>query len=254
VNDLILAEVDRLLARADHRGVMLRLLGSVAVWAHCRQHRPLLARLERQAYRDIDLMGRSQDQRGIGEVFAELGYEPDAALLGSQEYGINRLIFHSRPPQKVKVDVFLDTLRMCHRIELADRLRLDGPTVPLADLLLSKLQIVRLTDNDIMDCTVLVAEHPFGRGGVEEFDLPRIVRLLADDWGFWYTATSNIARIQASIRSSTAIPSDLVDVVEGRLAGLLGGIADAPKSLRWRARQVVGTRLRWYEEVEDVER
>ncbi len=254
MSERILAEVDRLLALADDRAVTLRLLGSVAVWAHCREHRPLLVRLERQEYRDIDLMGRSQDRRGITEVFAELGYEPDAALLGSQEYGINRLIFHSRPPQKVKVDVFLDSLRMCHRIELADRLQLDRPTVPLADLLLSKLQIVRLTDNDIKDCMVLVAEHPFGRGGAEEFELPRIVRLLADDWGFWYTATSNIVRIRASIRSSSAIPPDLVDVVDGRLAGLLGAIEHQPKSLRWRARQAVGTRVLWYEEVEDVER
>lgn len=254
MSERILAEVDRLLAIADDRAVTLRLLGSVAVWAHCREHRPLLVRLERQEYRDIDLIGRSQDRRAIGAVFAELGYEPDAALMGSQEYGINRLIFNSPPPLNVKVDVFLDTLRMCHRIALADRLDLDRRTVPLADLLLSKLQIVRLTDNDIKDCTVLVAEHPFGSGGAEEFDLTRIVRLLADDWGFWYTATSNIVRIRASIRSSTAIPSDVVDVVDTRLGGLLGAIETAPKSMRWRARKAVGTRVLWYEEVEDVER
>ena len=254
MSELILAEVDRLLACADDRAVTLRLLGSVAVWAHCREHRALLVRLERQEYRDIDLMGRSQDWRDIIEVFGELGYQPDASLMASQEYGIGRLIFQSPPPRKIKVDVFLDTLRMCHRIELADRLQLDRPTVPLADLLLSKLQIVRLTDNDIKDCTVLVAEHPFGRGGAEEFELPRIVRLLADDWGFWYTATSNIVRIRASIRASAAIPPDVGDVVDGRLAGLLGAIEHAPKSLRWRARKAVGTRVLWYEEVEDVER
>lgn len=232
----------------------LRLLGSVAVWAHCRKHRALLVRLERQEYRDIDLMGRSQDWRDIIEVFAELGYQPDASLMASQEYGIGRLIFQSAPPQKFKVDVFLDTLRMCHRIALADRLHLDRPTVPLADLLLSKLQIVRLTDNDIKDCTVLVVEHPFGQGGGEEFELARVVRLLADDWGFWYTATTNIARIRTSIRSLAAIPSDVADLVEARLAGLLEAIERAPKSLRWRARQAVGTRVLWYEEVEDVER
>jgi hypothetical protein len=254
VSELILAEVDRLLACADDHGVALRLLGSVAVWAHCDEHRSLLGRLERQEYRDIDLMGRSGERQAIGEVFAELGYEPDAALLGSQEYGINRFIFHSRPPRKVKVDVFLDTLRMCHRIDMADRLQLDRPTVSLADLLLSKLQIVRLTENDIKDCTVLVAEHPFGLGDLETFDLQRIVRILAEDWGFWYTVTSNIVRIRSSIRSASVIPVEIVELADERLGELLGALESAPKSLRWRARKSIGTRVLWYEEVEDVER
>ena len=254
MTERILAEVDRLLARADHGALTLRLLGSVAVWAHCPEQRPLLARLGRQEYRDIDLIGRSADQRAIVEVFGELGYRPAASLMASQEYGIGRLIFHSSPPVQVKVDVFFDTLRMCHRIPMTDRLGLDRPTVSLADLLLSKLQIVRLTEDDIKDCTVLVAEHPFGNGGGEEFELTRIVRLLVNDWGFWYTATTNIARIRAWLRTPAAILPDVADLVDARLVGLLEAIEGAPKSLRWRARQAVGTRVAWYEEVEDVER
>ena len=254
MSERILAEVDRIVTLANERDVALRLVGSVAVWAHCPNKRALLLRLERQEYRDIDLMGRSQDRRAIGEVFSELGYEPDAALLGSQEYGINRLIYHSGPPQKIKVDVFFDSLRMCHRIEMADRLQLDRPTVSLADLLLSKLQIVRLTENDIKDCAVLVAEHPFGLGDVEEFNLPHIVRLLSDDWGFCYTVTSNIVRIRTSMRLSSAVPHEFVELVDERLAGLAGALENAPKSLRWRVRKAIGTRIPWYEEVEDVER
>ena len=82
----------------------------------------------------------------------------------------------------------------------------------------------------------------------------RSVRLLVDDWGFWYTATTNIARIRASLRSPAAIPPDVADLVDARLTGLLEAVERVPKSLRWRARQAVGTRVLWYEEVEDVER
>lgn len=254
MSDRILSEAEQLIARAGSRGVTLRVLGSVAVWHHCVELRGLLARLERQEYRDIDLVGRSAERRKIAELFSDSGYRPESSLLASEEYGIARLIFHGPEPDRVKVDVFLDTLRMCHRIELADRLHLDAPTVSLADLLLSKLQIVRLTDNDIKDCAVLVAEHPFGEGNHEQFEVGRVVRRLADDWGFWYTATTNIARIRGVVRSNQTIPHEVGEVVEERLGGLVEAIERAPKSLRWRARQAVGTRVLWYEEVEDVER
>lgn len=254
LSERILVEVERLLAHAESQGVTLRLLGSIAIWAHAHDGRPLLERLGRQEYRDIDLIGHSGDQRRITAVFGEMGYTPHASLLASQEYGIARLIFESAPPLPVKVDVFFDTLRFCHQIPMTDRLRLAAPTIPLADLLLSKLQIVRLTENDIKDCTVLVAEHVIGTGGIEEIELARITSLLAGDWGFWHTATTNIGRIRSSIGAAPAITPKVAELVDGRLAGLLGAVERAPKSLRWRARQRVGTRVQWYEEVEDVER
>lgn len=254
MSERILAEVERIVAAAAARGVALRLLGSVAVWQHCPAHRPLLVRLERQEYRDIDLVGRSQQRRQIVELFEAVDYRPDPSILRSQEYGIDRLIFHGPDPDRAKVDVFLDTLRMCHRIELADRLELDSPTVSLADLLLSKLQIVRLTDNDIKDCAVLLAEHPLGNGDRECFDLDRLLAALDNDWGFWYTATTNIGHIRSAVRALASLEDGVRDAVEGRLSDLMEAIERAPKSLRWRARQAIGTRVPWYDEVEDVER
>lgn len=254
MSESIVTEANRLVAEAERRGLTLRLLGSVAVWDHCRELRDLLPALGRHQYRDIDLIGRSGERKMVVAMFTDLGYRPDAALLASEEYGIGRFIFYGPPPDPVKVDVFLDTLRMCHRIDLAPTLGLDRPTIPLAELLMSKLQIVRLTDNDIKDCVVLLAEHGFDGSDHEHVDAPRIARRLGDDWGFWYTATTNLQRIRTALRSLDGLSPELAGVVEDRLAELDGAIARAPRSLRWRTRSALGTRVLWYEEVEDVER
>jgi hypothetical protein len=39
-----------------------------------------------------------------------------------------------------------------------------------------------------------------------------------------------------------------------RLATIQGAMEAAPKSLAWKMRAKVGTRVRWYEEVEEVQR
>ena len=52
---------------------------------------------------------------------------------------------------------------MCHRIEFGDRLGKSTPTLPVADLLLSKLQIVKINKKDVLDALILLAEHPLGQ-------------------------------------------------------------------------------------------
>jgi hypothetical protein len=44
------------------------------------------------------------------------------------------------------------------------------------------------------------------------------------------------------------------EVVRERLGVLVRLIDDAPKSLKWRARARIGDRVKWYREVEEVER
>ena len=52
------------------------------------------------------------------------------------------MIFYDRPNGR-HIDLFVGSFRMCHELPLADRLDRDSPTLPLAELLLTKLQVVR---------------------------------------------------------------------------------------------------------------
>jgi hypothetical protein len=146
--------------------------------------------------------------------------------------------------------VFLDRLIMAHRIEFAGRLELDAPTVTPVDLLLSKLQIHELTENDLIDTAVLLAEHELSEEGI---DLGYLVGILTDDWGFHHTAALNLAKLEEALARWDRVPPEVAERVRGRVATILGTLDGVRKSRRWKLRARVGERVRWYEEVGEVD-
>lgn len=239
-----------LVRAAAGAGFPLRLIGSLAVRLRCPLHRRMLDALGRRRARDVDLVGYARDERAIEELFRARGYALHPAVKHSREFGILRLIF-VRPDDGLKVDVFLDRLIMAHTIDLAGRLELDPVTVSLADLLLSKLQIHEITENDLMDGAALLAEHELGPTGI---DTTRVCAVLADDWGFYHSASLNLEKLEAALDRWAPLADVPVDRLRRRIAELRDAIDAAPKSRRWRLRARIGERMRWYELVEEVER
>jgi hypothetical protein len=243
----------RLCQRAAERGVPLRITGSLAVLIHCPARANLLESLGRRPVRDIDLMAYLRDQRKIEGLFTEEGWVLDPVIRLGQEWGIKRLIYVSRDGA-FKVDVFLDQLVMSHTVDVRRRLELDNPTLSLVDLLLSKLQIHEITQNDLLDIIVLLAEHELGDGLADTIDRARLLRVLSDDWGFWYTAGANLRRVLAALDAYAGLPPDVASVVWARIGRIREGMDDEPKSRRWLLRSAVGPRLAWYQDVDEVER
>jgi hypothetical protein len=81
-----------------------------------------------------------------------------------------------------KLDIFVDTFDLCHKIELAGRLSIGSPTIPASDLLLTKPQVVELTEKDASDLAELLSQHALGAGPRDHFDVPCLAGLVADDW------------------------------------------------------------------------
>jgi hypothetical protein len=257
ISDQIPPEAVRLVDAAAGGGTTLRVTGSVAVHLRCARHRALMPALGRRPFHDIDFWARDKDHRKLEEFFGAQGYLLDPAARGLREWGIKRQIY-VHPETGIKVDVFLDKLVMAHTIDFAGRLGSAGPCITLADLVLSKLQIHEITSNDLIDLTVLFSEHAIGEHGPdgaqeELIDLARLRSLLCDDWGFWYTATSNLDRL-AETAAAAPLPDDVRQQVLSRAEHLRSDLAAAPKSRRWRLRAKVGTRRQWYETVEEVGR
>ncbi|HET9556366.1 MAG TPA: hypothetical protein VFS70_04450, partial [Actinomycetota bacterium] len=151
----------------------------------------------------------------------------------------------------LELDVFVDRLEFCHTIELRDRLGTRDVTVPVEDLLLQKLQIVRQTVTDRMDASAVLATHPVAPGesaGPEAIDAGYVAGLLARDWGFHHTATANLAALRDRPEGNGAAAT-----VAERVDALLTAIEAAPKSVRWRARARVGERMQWWQDVDDRE-
>lgn len=247
----LFAEADQLLQEATRRGLVLRLAGSAGVLRHCEHCYRAAGALRREPPGDLDFFAYGRQQRELGRMFADLGYQADPSVAYSQEYGIDRLIYTGRA-SAAKVDVFLDVLRMSHTIEFKSRLDCTPPTAQTADLLLAKLQIHEITEKDVKDMAALFASHPLGDGSHGSIESRHIVGLMARDWGLCYTALDNLAIAEELLAAWDPAGNVTVLAAEG-IQELRQRIELVPKSLRWKARARVGTRVRWYEEVGDAQ-
>ena len=247
-----LEESLRIIRHAEERGLRVRLIGGLGIRARVPGWDGGASRSA--ARRDIDLATHGRDARACGVLLTELGYEADTHY--NALYGHKQLYFVDQARGR-PVDVVIDTLEMCHRLDFRDRLTADSPTLPLADLLLSKLQVVRLNHKDVLDALVLLSRFPLTDDDRDGIKLGRILEFTSTDWGWWRTVTGNITAI-VKLGPTEVEPSELgsgqapfdpwVQLAE------LGAVIDrAPKSRRWRVRARIGERVKWYEEPEETE-
>jgi hypothetical protein len=251
---LIPDEAVRLQGIARQDDVTLRIAGSVAVHLSCPDWREYLSAMGRRALYDIDYWAKSQDQKKLEVLFAGQGYQADPKVKHMHEWGVKRLIFE-HPETGIKIDVFMDELVMAHTIKFRDRLdKIDGPTVSICDLLLSKLQIHEITANDLMDLAVMLGEHDLAGPRSAGEDLAHLEAVLGADWGFWFEACSNLDGVTGAIEQYQALGHEQRAVVRDRAADLRARIEGCKKTSAWKRRSWLGTKTRWYELVSEVNR
>ena len=255
-----LAEALRIVDLADERGLQVRLMGGMAVRAHA----PDWTHRTRRREVDLDFATRGKDRPAFFKLLEEAGYTADkrhnALFGGAQGYFVD-------VPRRRPVDVLVDKLEMCHRIDFGDRLLISSPTLPLAELVLSKLQIVKINRKDVLDLLILLAEHPLAqddgapdsRSGLGAISIPRILAYTSSDWGWWRTVTGNLTVLDQFLAADMT-PEDL-DIGGARpvrfdpaaqVTPLRAAIDAAPKSGRWKLRSRVGERAPWHAEPEEV--
>lgn len=241
-------EVHRIVDAGLREGATLRVLGSLGVSLHCPSGAALLSTFNR-TYADIDFAGYRQESRQTGELLARLGYAEDREVFIASE---GRRGLFDDPSTGIHVDVFYDRLEFCHPIPLEGRLAQDSPTIPLAELLLSKLQVVKINEKDVVDTILLLLDHELGSGDRDVVDAGRVARLCAADWGLWRTVTLNFDKVVALARGYPQLDPAARDRVESKVSALAARIAAEPKTFGWRVRARIGERRQWWTDVEEV--
>jgi hypothetical protein len=243
----VVAEAERLGALASAEGVVVRLLGGVAIRLRSPEEPPTVFTRD---YPDLDFVTTRKGSGDAQRFFARAGYAPQVAFnaLNSQE----RLLFFDDANNR-QVDVFVGQFRMCHTIPLEGRLTVDDRTIPLAELLLTKLQVVELNEKDVRDALFLLHEHDVGDADGETVNAGRIAALLADDWGLWRTITANLAYCFERCEALDLPEPETTEICR-RIDRLRERIDAEPKSRGWRLRAKVGERKRWYDLPEEVRR
>ncbi|HKV31334.1 MAG TPA: hypothetical protein VJT14_10000 [Candidatus Dormibacteraeota bacterium] len=238
----MIEEAERISAAASAGKIPAKLVGGAAVNLHCSSARQ--APLKRK-YGDLDFVASSKQRQAVQKLFESLGYQGDRRF--NTLNGDQRLLYLDGVNGR-QIDVFIDRMKMCHVIELANRLGHEGPTLTPADLLISKLQVYEVNMKDLVDTTALLLDHPVADHDDDAINAAYLARLTSEDWGLHRTLQLNSGRVREAVRKLDVDAG----LVNQRLDELWTRIDAQPKSLRWRLRARVGDRMSWYELPEEV--
>jgi hypothetical protein len=248
VPELVL-EMNRLIEAARQQEVQLRAFGGLAIFVHS-QNNP---RFFHRDSPDVDFVVPREQWQLLESFFERMGYVPNKRF--NLLNGARRQIYYGEDENR-RVDILVGDFEMCHKLPLDDqRLEVDPVTIPLAELLLSKAQIVQLNRKDALDIISLLLNNDLGPESEGKIGLDRIALLCSQDWGLYKTVTMNLKRVQDLLGSEEfKLTDEEKSLISERIHRIKQAIQEAPKSLAWQVRDKVGTRVRWYEEVEEVDR
>jgi hypothetical protein len=242
-------ELRRILKASSDAGIIMRVIGSLAFQMHCPKFGYLQEAMGR-AYTDIDFAAYQKQTREIQALMAGLGYQEnrEVYIVSQGERAI-----YERSEIGIHIDVFYDKLAFSHVIYWNNRLEVDNPSIPLAEMLLEKMQIVQINEKDIIDSIMLLLEHPLGDKDKETINIKYIAGLCSNDWGLWRTLTMNLDKVGKLAQGYSQLAPEQKEKVDAQVKTALGRIDREPKSLAWRLRSRVGDRVKWYRDVDEVE-
>lgn len=242
-------EAVRLVDILQKKGLVVRLLGGVAVRLRCPHatHRAL-----NRVYADLDFVTYKRQARQVRDALIEQGYTADRRF--NALHGERRLLFFDEARER-QIDIFLGTFEMCHKLTLEPRLAQHAQTLSPADLLLTKLQIVQLNAKDIQDTLAILLDFAPQIATTQpgnDLDMQWIARLCAQDWGWFTTVNDNLEKIAQ--QAPSYVEAEEAALVAQRVALMKEILEQEPKSARWRMRLLVGRKMLWYELPEEVKR
>ncbi len=217
-----------LMEEVSRRNIAARLLGGVAIYLRCPSvHADPLAR----TYNDIDMAVSQRGQKALSEALAAQGFVGDRQF--NALHGHKRQLFAK---EGVELDVFVHQFQQCHTLDLEERMTSDPLTLSLADLLLTKLQVVQLTQKDMTDVLALLVDHAI--------DLTTITKITGQDWGWYTTVLDNLHKIAEGAPSF--LSGEEVTRVQVHIDELRQAMQNTSKSLSWKMRAKIGRRVPWY--------
>src|SRR6185436_7822863 len=207
-------EMQRLIAAANEKSILMRVLGGLAIKVHRTFDHPVFAR----AYGDLDFVVAGKQRREFEAFMPQVEYSPHKQfnLLNGSE---RQIYYHNET--EMKIDIFVDTFAMCHKIPLEGRLHLHPITIPLAELFLTKVQIAQLNRKDALDIASLLLYAETGSDDENKINLKRIAQLCGADWGLYKTTSINLKRVEEIVSEESV---NLTEAERGLIKRRVGEI------------------------------
>jgi hypothetical protein len=243
------AELKRIIEAAGDCSICLRGMGGIAFEILCNTSQyPIFTR----EYKDFDLATRKKDTQMLGAFFQGVGYVPDEEF--NLLNGDLRQIYFD-PERGRHIDIFIEQFDMCHKIPFGIRLDSNIYTLSPADLFLTKAQIVQINQKDITDIIRLLITHLPDDNKQNCIDLSTITQLTSRDWGLYTTVNLSLDKVEQCATNSLGkiLSNDHLHLLLSNIQKIRSTMYDEPKSQSWKLRSKFGTKLKWYQDVEEVE-
>jgi hypothetical protein len=238
-NENLKEQALKIIDASEKKGIPLRLLGGMAVYltSPCTQQA-----LYSREIADLDFVVTKKKAYPLEKLLATLGFEGDREF--NSIHGESRLLFYS---ELGDLDIFVGDFAQCHKMALEKLLSSTRLTIPLANLLLTKLQVVQINQKDILDILALLHDHDLIPEGDpnDVINLAEFNAILADDWGWYTTCTDSLEKVQQYVGKNFKDPDQ--KLLNDKIDLLRSSAANAKKSLKWTVRSKVGRKVQWYE-------
>jgi hypothetical protein len=238
-NEQLKSDALRIIAAAEENKSPVRLLGGMAIYitSPCTQKEPYARGID-----DLDFVVSKKKSYSLEKLLEKIGFEGDHEF--NSIHGEYRLLFHS---ELMELDIFVGEFVQCHSMNLEKFIGSTTLTIPLANLLLTKLQVVQINKKDILDILALLHDHEVLVDGNPDdvISLKELNAILSDDWGWFTTCVDNLDKIQRFVLESINDPDkpmllDKIDLIRSHAQS-------SKKSLKWTVRSKVGRKVQWYE-------
>ncbi len=235
-----------LIRELQRKGITVRLFGGVGIRLRCAAVLEVTPELSRPP-RDIDLVARLRDRWLIERMILDLGGIPNREF--NLLNGTRQLMYALSVGEadRIRIDVILDRLEMCHVLELSSRLDLHPLTLSASDLLLSKLQVIAPAERDVKDMLALLAAFDVDGHltGKDSLEIEYIGTLCGSDWGWYRTVSGRLRTVEDSV--TIVHDADMRERICSTGKAVLMAVENAPKTAKWRLRAMLGEWLRWYQ-------
>ncbi len=128
--------------------------------------------------------------------------------------------------------------RSPQRIDFSARLSLASPTLPMADLLLLKLQRSPFEEKHIQDAIALLLDHRVAQGEVlDQIDHAYIAKLCAQDWSLHTAVYDNSVTLEQVLEKY--VEPEEAQLLWRRIELIQEDMDQQKKSLGWMVHQIL---------------
>src|SRR4026209_2444143 len=218
----LIAEMNRLILAANANQIHLRAFGGLAIYTHSQTN----PRFFHRDSPDVDFVVSRGDRHKLDSFFRQMGYAPNKQF--NLLNGSHRQIYYDEAAGH-RIDILVGDFEMCHKLPMDDRLQIDPVTIPLAELFLSKAQIVELNRKDAFDMMSLLLNNDLGSEKDGKIDVDRIAWLCANDWGLYKTTSINLKRVEDMLlKEDLVLSQEEREIVLSRVRKIVSVLESMP--------------------------